>query len=213
MPQLHEPEINQFNDIIDTLSTQGYVIVENFLPSTHIEQLAEIAKSNWINGNMVSAKTGKTNLKNQSIRGDYITWLDEYSDIPAVKAYFQRMHYFRQILNQQLYMNLQELETHIALYPVGSVYQKHLDQFSHGDVSKIQHRQLSAILYLNKYWTDQNGGELRLYLDGNEYIDFLPTEGRLVLFLSARFWHEVRPANRERMSLTGWFRTRSERLI
>jgi SM-20-related protein len=206
-------ETNRLDDTIEALALNGYAILENFLPTSHVEALAEIAKSNWISGNMVSAKTGKSGLKDQSIRGDYITWLDEHSEQPAIKAYFENMHALQRLLNQQLFMNLQELETHLALYPVGSVYQKHLDQFSHGDISKNQYRQLSAVLYLNKQWTDQNGGELRLHLNENEHLDFLPIEGRLVLFLSAKFWHEVRPANRERVSLTGWFRTRSLQLI
>ena len=206
-------ETNRFDSTIDALALNGYAILENFLPTNHIESLAEIAKSNWISGNMTSAKTGKLGLTNQAIRGDYITWLDEHSEQPAIKAYFESMHALQQVMNQQLFMNLQELETHLALYPVDAVYQKHLDQFSHGDISKNQYRQLSAILYLNKQWTNQNGGELRLHLNENEHLDFLPVEGRLVLFLSAKFWHEVRPANRERVSLTGWFRTRSQQLI
>ena len=41
------------------------------------------------------------------------------------------------------------------------------------------------------------------------YRDVLPEGGTLVCFLSQRFWHEVLPARRERLSLTGWFRGRS----
>ncbi|MGV3583402.1 MAG: 2OG-Fe(II) oxygenase [Methylophilus sp.] len=213
LPTSPATKTNRFDSTIDALALNGYAIFESFLSTKHVEDLAEIAKSNWISGNMTSAKTGKSGLKDQAIRGDYITWLDEHSEQPAIKAYFEHMHALQRVLNQQLFMNLQELETHLALYPAGSVYQKHLDQFSHGDISKNQHRQLSAVLYLNKQWTDQNGGELRLYLNENEHLDFLPIEGRLVLFLSAKFWHEVLPANRERVSLTGWFRTRSQQLI
>jgi hypothetical protein len=53
--------------------------------------------------------------------------------------------------------------------------------------------------------------------------DFLPTEliaaleiwpegGTLVAFLSDRFEHEVLPARRQRLSLTGWFRQRGQHL-
>ncbi len=123
------------------------------------------------------------------------------------------MQTLKQLLNEQLFMNLHALETHIAHYPVGSIYQKHLDQFSHGNDPELQHRQLSAVLYLNQDWHESLGGELRLYLNENEHLDILPNAGRMVLFLSARFWHEVRPAHRERLSVTGWFRTRSTRLL
>ena len=37
------------------------------------------------------------------------------------------------------------------------------------------------------------------------HIDLLPEGGSLVVFLSAGFEHEVLPATRERMSITGWF--------
>jgi len=66
---------------------------------------------------------------------------------------------------------------------------------------------------LNDAWQAADGGQLRLYLDGMAeapYLDVLPTAGTLVAFLSSRFWHEVMPAKRERMSITGWFRSRAE---
>ena len=53
---------------------------------------------------------------------------------------------------------------------------------------------------------------LRLYLDDADsahFIDIAPVAGTLVTFLSSRFWHEVLPARRVRMSLTGWYKTRT----
>jgi SM-20-related protein len=61
---------------------------------------------------------------------------------------------------------------------------------------------------LNQDWQKDDGGELRLYLNGtadDTHIDIMPVGGRLILFLSAKFLHEVLPAKRERISLTGWF--------
>jgi len=40
------------------------------------------------------------------------------------------------------------------------------------------------------------------------YQDVPPEGGTLVCFMSERFWHEVLPARRLRLSLTGWFRRR-----
>ena len=122
-------------------------------------------------------------------------------------VYFEKMHELKKAFNEYLFLNVHEIEAHFACYPVGSFYQKHLDHFS--QVSGNQTRQLSSVLYLNKDWQASNGGELRLYLKDNEFIDILPNAGRLVLFLSAQFWHEVLPAKVERLSLTGWFRTRN----
>jgi SM-20-related protein len=63
------------------------------------------------------------------------------------------------------------------------------------------------VLYLNEGWTAEDGGALRLHLPGGPR-DVLPSAARLVAFLSERFEHEVLPAQRERLSLTGWFRRR-----
>jgi SM-20-related protein len=206
-------ETDPLSAAINAIALNGYAIIENFLAPTEIDALASIVKEKWLKGNMTSAKTGKTGLKNQNIRGDYIAWLESEDQHPAVESYMRQMELLRMMLNLQLFLNVQELETHVALYPVGSAYQKHLDQFNHGDLNQIQHRQLSAILYLNQNWQESHGGALRLHLNENESIDILPNAGRIVLFLSAKFWHEVLPAQRERMSITGWFRTRSQSII
>jgi SM-20-related protein len=206
-------ETDPLSAAINAIALNGYAIIENFLAPADIDALADIVKEKWLNGNMVSAKTGKTGLKNQNIRGDYIAWLESQDQHPAIDSYMRQMELLRIMLNLQLFLNVQELETHVALYPVGGAYQKHLDQFNHGDVNQIQHRQLSAILYLNQNWQENHGGALRLHINEQESIDILPNTGRMVLFLSARFWHEVLPAQRERLSITGWFRTRSHSII
>ena len=200
-----------FDALIQTIAMQGYVICDDFLPAETISALRDVSYNRYANDDMRAAKTGLVNKTQSAIRGDHIAWLDELDKNIAIQTYFSRMHSLKDALNQQLFMNIQSLETHFALYPIGGVYQKHLDQFSHGNNAKS--RQLSSILYLNDNWQADDGGELRLYLSENEHLDILPTAGKLVLFLSAEFWHEVRPAKRERASLTGWFRRRDSLLF
>ena len=195
-----------FDALIQTIAMQGYVICDDFLPAETISALRDVSYNRYANDDMRAAKTGLVNKTQSAIRGDHIAWLDELDKNIAIQAYFSQMHSLKDALNQQLFMNIQSLETHLALYPIGGVYQKHLDQFSHGNNAKS--RQLSSILYLNDDWQAGDGGELRLYLSEDHHLDILPTAGKLVLFLSAEFWHEVRPAKRERASLTGWFRSR-----
>lgn len=195
-----------FDALIQTIAMQGYVICDDFLPAETISALRDIAYKRYANDDMRAAKTGLVSKTQSAIRGDHIAWLDEQDENTAIQTYFSHMHSLKDALNQQLFMNIQSLETHFALYPIGGVYQKHLDQFSHGNNAKS--RQLSSILYLNNDWQVEDGGELRLHLSEDEHLDILPTAGKLVLFLSAKFWHEVRPAKRERASLTGWFRSR-----
>lgn len=201
---------------LHAFAEQGYVIVDHFMPANITAKLAQEAIARFDNQAMASARTGKQTLLNQAIRGDYIDWLEKTDASPAIQTYFAQMHQLQQLFNEQFFMGLQSLETHFAVYPAGAGYQKHLDQFQVNHSEQINTRQVSSILYLNQDWSQAQGGELRLYLDEadeEQWLDVLPIGGRLVLFLSAKFWHEVRPATRERISLTGWFRTRETQLL
>jgi SM-20-related protein len=86
----------------------------------------------------------------------------------------------------------------MTVYPTGTFYKRHLDQFSRED-----HRKLSVICYLNHDWKDYEGGQLRAYVQ-DEVIDVLPLAGRIVCFRSDQIEHEVLPASRPRLSITGW---------
>lgn len=71
---------------------------------------------------------------------------------------------------------------------------------------------VQVLLYLNDAWSDADGGQLRLYADPADPpagTDIQPLGGRLVTFLSTDYPHEVLPARRERVSVTGWLKRRS----
>ena len=101
-------------------------------------------------------------------------------------------------MNKTLYLSLKDFEVHMTVYPAGSFYKRHLDQFKKDD-----HRKLSVICYLNSDWKEEHGGQLRMYFE-NKTQDFLPLAGRLVCFRSDQIEHEVLPSTRERLSITGW---------
>jgi SM-20-related protein len=200
--------------LIDGIATDGYVIVNDFLPPQKIAALADEAKTLLEAGAMRRARVGRdiTAPPDNRVRGDFIHWLAERSESDDIspgatqQEYLALMESLRLQLNRELYLGLQDVESHFTVYPPGAFYRKHLDQFQGSS-----QRQISSILYLNQDWQPEHGGELRLYLDGTNdasCLDVTPAGGTLVLFLSARFWHEVLPATRERISLTGWFRTR-----
>ena len=193
--------------LINVIADQGYASIDQFLPADIIKTLAAEAKALHEQGQTRRALTGKkSGEKPDNMRGDYIHWVDEANPSATQQQYLQCMEALRTGINQQLYLGLFDLEAHFAVYPPGAAYHRHLDQFN-GDST----RQVSCILYLNNNWQTDEGGQLRLYLDEGEtpqYVDIQPEGGRLVVFLSGRFWHEVLPATRERISLTGWFRNR-----
>lgn len=207
MPQIDPLKIEQ---LVAGIAEHGFACVDDFLPAAHIAQLAAEAKTLQAAGAMHRATTGQQaalRKPDDNVRGDFIYWLEQTGASPAQQSYLQHLETLRTAINQSLYLGLFDLESHFAIYLPGAVYRRHLDQFSDNPL-----RQVSCILYLNQHWQPGNGGELRLYLNAEDetlYHDIAPGGGRLVAFLSGRFWHEVLPADIDRISLASWFRTRN----
>ncbi|OIN60142.1 2OG-Fe(II) oxygenase [Arsenicibacter rosenii] len=197
-----------FEPIIDGILSEGYGVVDGFLSAGEVEALARQLRERRAEGRFKAAAIGNQQITvEKQIRGDEIHWLDETVATPAEKVYLDRINEFIQYVNRTCYLGLQDAELHYALYPPGTFYKRHLDRFK-----TDSRRKLSVICYLNHNWQEADGGQLAIYLpnaDGTERIDtVLPVGGRLVCFESDRLEHEVLPANRERLSVTGWLRTR-----
>jgi SM-20-related protein len=188
---------NSFEIIADGLADKGYAVVDNFVSPPAIQDVLSLDL--FREEHLKKAGIGKENKQiNEGIRGDFIKWIDKTDAPDAIKAYTDTLNALREFLNQSLYLSLKDYEVHLAMYPAGSFYKRHLDQFKSDD-----HRKLSVILYLNQDWSESMGGQLRMYLE-QETVDLLPLAGRLVCFRSDRIEHEVLPATRTRMSITGW---------
>lgn len=205
--------------LLDTLTRQHYCVIDQFIPDALVLSLRELALERQRNGLMRQAGVSQAAIANPALRADQIAWLEENDTHPSVLHYFALLAELQHAINRHLMMGLDSLEAHFAIYPEGSAgYTTHLDQFSHHrQLVAPGSRALTATLYLNDHWSTDTGGELRLYLDESTrapdrqapHLDIAPIGGRLVLFLSARFWHEVLPAKQARISVTGWFKTRS----
>ena len=193
--------------IAEQLAGPGWVVCPEFLDTAAVRALATESRAQWEEGQFRAARIGigdSLQLRPE-IRSDYVHWLDENALSPAQQGYFAAIDALRRQLNQQLYLGLFGFEAHLAVYPPGASYRRHLDQFR-----GAAHRQVSCILYLNTDWGPEDGGQLRLYpADQPAGVDVQPRAGTLACFLSADIEHEVLPARRERFSLTGWLRTRA----
>jgi SM-20-related protein len=191
---------NIFDAIADGLAVDGYAVVDNFLVKDEVNSILSLDE--FKNGANQFKKAGigkKSDLQiNEAIRGDHIEWLDKITAPEAAKVYLGRLNDLIQFLNQSLFLSLKDYEVHMTVYPAGTFYKRHLDQFKTDD-----HRKLSVICYLNNDWKEEHGGQLRMYLPERS-LDVLPIAGRLVCFRSDQIEHEVLPATRERLSLTGW---------
>jgi SM-20-related protein len=192
--------ITVFDSIADGLAEHGYAVADQFLSQQEVDSILSLDEFKEGITQFKKAGIGKQQDRqiNEAIRGDYIQWLDKNSSPGALKIYLARLNKLIEYLNQSLFLSMKDYEVHMTIYPPGSYYRRHLDQFKKDD-----HRKLSVICYLNNNWTEENGGQLRMHLpDGHR--DFLPLAGRLVCFRSDQVEHEVLVANRERLSLTGW---------
>jgi SM-20-related protein len=192
------------NSIIDALADglaeNGYAVTDNFLGQKEVKNILNLKEFQAGSAYFKKAGIGKNQNHhiNESIRGDYIHWIDKNAPSDPLKVYLDRLQDLIQFLNASLFLSLKDYEVHMTIYPAGTFYKRHLDQFNRDD-----HRKLSVICYLNDNWNTNEGGQLRMFLPGNT-VEILPTAGRLVCFRSDQIEHEVLPATRTRLSLTGW---------
>jgi SM-20-related protein len=189
-----------FEQIVDDLAEKGFSVTDSFLDDSEIEAILSVDE--FKNKMLHFKKAGIGNsasLKiNESVRGDYISWVDTKKAHLSISVYVNRLKALQVYLNKTLFLSLKDIELHLTSYPVGSYYRRHVDQFKQQD-----HRKISVILYLNRDWRSEQGGQLRVYSQSNE-IDIFPVAGRLVCMRSDLIEHEVLPASRERLSVTGW---------
>lgn len=195
----------QADAIVTALAGPGWCVVPGILSEEETGALRAECRQAFADGAFRAAGVGRGHAAVRSeIRGDHVLWVDEHQAGPALKAVMEKLETLRQAVNQTLFLGLFDAELHFAVYPPGSGYQRHLDRFRDDD-----RRSLTVILYLNDDWQREDGGLLRFWSEeSGEALEIVPTGGTLVTFLSECFWHEVLPARRERLSLTGWFRRR-----
>ncbi|MEX0730049.1 MAG: 2OG-Fe(II) oxygenase [Aquisalimonadaceae bacterium] len=201
----HDP---RYANIAEHLAAAGWCVHDEFLDGELTQRLARECRLLWQQGEMRRAAVGKgddARIRDQ-VRRDLVRWVDPTTPTLGQHGWLHHLEQLRLALNRMLYLGLFEYEGHLAVYPAGAFYRRHLDRFQ-GSAE----RRISVVFYLNDAWTDDDGGQLRIYLDGDQatpFVDIAPVAGRLVTFVSDRFEHEVLAAKRPRMSLTGWYRTR-----
>ena len=188
--------------MLNNLVEHGWSQHNFFLPSNLILSLARECMALHATDGLKLAGVGRGKLHEVSskIRGDQIHWLNVGQSL-ACDQYLDVMETVRLVLNQNLFLGLEEYESHFAFYAPGTSYIKHIDRFRDYD-----RRTISAVIYLNEDWLPEQGGALRLHFEGNCSKDISPLACRLVLFLSAEIAHEVLPATRDRLSIAGWFK-------
>lgn len=193
--------------IVDQIAEEGWASYPDFLAPKVVQRLKSEFDELYNKGAFRQAGIGKgANFQvKPEIRSDHVYWLDPDNLTSLQNEYWRRIDQLRRLFNQEFYLGLKSFEAHLAKYPPGSFYKRHIDQFQ-----QVSYRIISCILYLNADWRQGDGGELRIFLPdgkgGEKYIDIVPKAGTLVCFKSDEIPHEVLPTNKERYSFTGWMR-------
>ncbi|MEO8616897.1 MAG: 2OG-Fe(II) oxygenase [Luteolibacter sp.] len=191
------------------MDQHGWAAVPGFMGNDDSRRLSEECATACDKGDFKRAGVGrgKSLEIREDIRRDHILWLQPGEASVEQQAYLARLEKLRLALNQRFFLGLFDFEGHFAIYPEGAFYKAHLDRHA-GTNDRI----ITVILYLNENWQPGDGGELKLWTDPGEkdgpFELIEPRMGTLVCFHSGDYWHEVLPAKKSRMSITGWFRQR-----
>lgn len=196
-----------FEAIAGDIATKGYSIRPNALPK-YLSNLLLEHLQDMPNEKFKRAGIGRANehTLNNFVRKDEICWIT--GNTHAGKNWLNWTESIQVFLNRRLFLGLFSFESHFAHYKKGDFYKKHKDAFK-GEGNRV----LSVVIYLNKAWQLEDGGELVIYHNAelypalnDELIKVTPSFGTIVVFLSEEFPHEVLPAKRDRFSIAGWFR-------
>jgi SM-20-related protein len=191
---------DSFNTLINSFIDNKVGVAENFLSDALATHLKENLTALFNGDQLRPAGTGNATLVNhdKSFRGDSIHWLDRaHTNIHEI-AFFKLMDDFVDYLNATCYTGVKGYEFHYTLYPEGSFYKKHLDQFRNN-----QSRKFSMIVYLNPDWKHGDGGELCIHHPTHHEV-ITPVNRKMVFFKSSEMEHEVLVTRIPRMSITGW---------
>jgi SM-20-related protein len=202
--------------IIDAIAATGIYVGESILsPDTNYglrAALLQLCATQHLKTALRPARIGENATSAPEWRGDSIAWLPDTPSNNAEAAAMLAIKALQLAFNTALFTGIQQTELHYAHYAIGTFYKRHLDRFvvpmhlqarraTESDNSRI----ISLVFYLNSNWVQSEGGELVIYdADDLHFMRILPELGTMVAFRSEQFPHEVLPAIRARLSLTGW---------
>lgn len=193
--------------IVESIATTGCYVGASVIDAPLVLALRARVGQLRRSHQLLAAQVGRAHSRSTAtaLRGDSIAWLDESALTTVELDAMAAIDSLRYALNAALFLGAMETECHYARYPRGAGYTTHVDRFSDHD-----RRVVSLVFYLNSRWQDDHGGELLIHHPDNGAIErVLPRSGTMVAFLSEKFPHEVLPATRPRLALTGWMRRRA----
>lgn len=193
--------------IVEAIAATGCYVGESVIDAPLVIALRARLQLLHKRADLQAGQVGRATRRTSTteLRGDSIAWFNQDALDPAEMRAMERINTLRALLNKHLYIGATNTECHYARYPVGAFYKTHLDRFGDHNL-----RVVSLVFYLNAHWRDTEGGELLIHHPSDKRIErVLPRSGTMVAFLSDQFPHEVLPATRPRLALSGWMRRRA----
>ena len=179
--------------VLDALTTQGWVMLDDVFSPEAIEALQE--ESGFVDYRTAALTAG---VEIRDIRGDRIRWITQ--DFFAGFYYLSSINALAALLNRYLFAGIRHSEAHYACYPAGFGYQWHSDNPAGRD-----ERVISAVFYLNDDWTATDGGALEIVDHHGVHHEVKPVANRLIIF-DSNLRHQVQTAHRQRYSIATWMR-------
>ena len=190
---------NLYSKITDALVNDGYVVITDALDKELPKKLKQFAMNEPDFKRAGISGKGDVHL-DDTRRKDKIHWLEE--DSASQSEFLSFAEGLRGYLNRELYLGLTYYEPHFAIYDEGDFYETHLDAFKNS-----KNRVVTTVYYLNEEWDENDGGELVVYDENNDFLAKIsPQANTLIVFMSEKFPHEVLPVKKRRFSIAGWFR-------
>mmetsp|Transcript_42560 Transcript_42560/g.96103 ORF Transcript_42560/g.96103 Transcript_42560/m.96103 type:complete len:420 (+) Transcript_42560:98-1357(+) len=218
-------DLNSFNgDMIRSLMEQGYGFQDDFVDDSVIQDVYNEIELMDFDGKLTEVQQQKMT----GYRTDRIHWLTydalDREKQPGLVALLKKMISIPFELNKKCSLYLQASASfQVACYPEGAFYRRHVD----GGYDETNNgRKISAVLYANKSWSREDGGQLRVFKrrpnpfqvakaqsEGAEVPDvdqieveeeIEPMGGRMVLFRSRDMPHEVLPCRKKRFAISLW---------
>ena len=208
----------RLEDLLDdsavaALGEDGYVIFDDAVDPAVCLAARMGAEILWQHQVLTPAVVSREGVAVAGVRSDHTCFLEESALPEAFVGVVTRLGRLQEELRTKAWLALPRREFQLACYPPQSQgYARHRDSFAHPVTSTagtapglMPQRRITAVLYLNPDWQDDDGGALRIWPDAPApAFDVLPRLGRLVLFQSDRIDHAVLPCRRDRFALTLW---------
>jgi SM-20-related protein len=190
----------QLEAVAVCLADQEWAVDPTFIAPELAAALREDAAALKNASKFNRAAVGKNPSVQSETRSDEILWFEPTNLTSAQAAFWNHLEEFRKVMNEKLFLGLNEFEAHFACYEKGAFYAKHVDRFRDDD-----RRVISMVVYLNDAWSESDGGFLNLSTTSGVH-SVSPNLGLMVCFKSDRIEHEVKPAQRTRWSIAVWFK-------